>query len=97
MTRNTKWQATFALVLVIGVPCRAGELGDYLTKEGQLKEAITVTIGFVGFLAPAPEAWIIKPSGEWVWEFTDSKGKFSSKQLACPSPNPSQSGVFLVG
>jgi hypothetical protein len=26
--------------------------------------------------------WIIKPSGDWAWESSDSKGKLSAKQLA---------------
>jgi hypothetical protein len=57
-------------------------VGDYLTKDGKLKETVTVRIGGVNFLAPPDEVWIIKPSGDWVWEFTDSKGKLSSKQMA---------------
>jgi hypothetical protein len=67
---------------LLAVPCRAGEVGDFLTKDGQLKEAITVRMGGVQFFAPAPEVWMIQPSGDWVWQFTDSKGKLSSKQLA---------------
>src|SRR5262249_44703462 len=32
--------------------------------------------------APPDEVWIIKPSGDWAWESSDSKGKLSSKQVA---------------
>jgi hypothetical protein len=67
---------------LLAVPCRAGEVGDYLTKDGKLKEAVAVRIGGKGFLAPPDEVWIIKPSGDWVWESSDSKGKLSAKQLA---------------
>jgi hypothetical protein len=67
---------------LLAVPCRAGEVGDYLTKDGKLKAAVTVRIGGKGFLAPPDEVWIIKPSGDWVWESSDSKGKLSAKQLA---------------
>src|SRR5262249_43404064 len=74
--------ATAHLAGLLAVPCRAGEVGDYLTKDGKLKEAVTVRIGGVHFLAPPDEVWIIKPSGDWVWEGTDSKGKLSSKQMA---------------
>jgi hypothetical protein len=71
-----------ATALLAGLPCRAGEVEDYLTKDGKLKEAVTVRIGGKNFLAPPDEVWIIKPSGDWVWESTDSKGKLSAKQLA---------------
>jgi hypothetical protein len=74
--------ATAFLAGLIAVPCRAGEVRDYLNKDGRLKEAISVRIGDVNFLAPPPEVWIIRPSGDWVWEESDSKGKLSSKQLA---------------
>jgi hypothetical protein len=67
---------------LLAVPCHAGEVGDYLTKDGKLKEAVTVRIGGKSFLAPPDEVWIVKPSGDWVWESTDSKGKLSSKQMA---------------
>ena len=73
---------TALLAGLLAVPCRAGEVEDYLTKDGKLKEAVTVTIGGKNFLAPPDEVWIIKPSGDWVWEHTDSKGQLSAKQLA---------------
>src|SRR5262249_74773 len=83
---GSKWCRGLCLAaLLAGLlagPCRAGEVGEYLTKDGQLKEAITVRMGAVQFFAPAPEVWIIQPSGDWVWQATDSKGKLSSKQLA---------------
>jgi len=74
--------ATAFLAGQLATSCRAGEVGDYLTKDGKLKEAVTVTIGGVEFLAPSDEVWIIKPSGDWSWELSDSKGKLSSKQMA---------------
>lgn len=74
--------ATAFLAGLLAVPCRAGEVADYLTKDGKLKDAVTVRIGDFHFLAPPPEVWIVKPSGDWAWEESDSKGKLSSKHLA---------------
>jgi hypothetical protein len=74
--------ATAFLAGLLAVPCRAGEVGDYLTKDGKLKEAVTVRMGGKDFLAPPDEVWTINPSGDWAWESTDSKGKLSAKQLA---------------
>jgi hypothetical protein len=74
--------ATALVAGLLAVPCRAGEVRDYLTKDGKLKEAVTVRIGGKEFLAPPDEVWIIKPSGDWVWEHTDSRGKLSARQLA---------------
>ncbi len=74
--------ATALLVGLFAVPCRAGEVGDYLTKDGKLKEAITVKTGGIEFLAPPGEVWIIEPSGDWTEKFTEAKGKLSAKQLA---------------
>jgi hypothetical protein len=74
--------ATALLAGLLAVPCYAGEAGDYLTKDGKLKEAVTIRIGGKNFLAPPDEVWIIEPSGDWAWEFTDSRGKLSAKQLA---------------
>lgn len=67
---------------MLAAPCLAGEVGDYLTKDGQLKETVSVRIGGKDFLAPAEEVWVIHPSGEWTWESTDSNGKLSPKQMA---------------
>lgn len=81
-----KWclglSATAFLAGLLAMPCRAGDVADYLTKEGKLKEGVTVRIGGRQVFAPADEVWIIRPSGDWAWEFTDSKGKLNSKQLA---------------
>jgi hypothetical protein len=74
--------ATAFLAGLLAVPCRAGEVGDYLTQEGQLKEAVTVKTGAIQFLAPPGRVWIIEPSGDWTEKFTQSKGKLSAKQLA---------------
>ncbi|MDP6115155.1 MAG: hypothetical protein QGF00_28955 [Planctomycetota bacterium] len=70
----TRWSTRHA------VPCRRS--GYYLTKDGNLKKAVTVRIGARQIFAPPDEVWIIEPSGEWAWKFTDSKGKLSAKQLA---------------
>lgn len=81
-----KWRlglcATAFLSGLLVVPSRASDVADYLTEDGKLKQAVTVRIGAVQFLAPPGEVWIIKPSGDWAWEFTDSRGKLSSKQMA---------------
>jgi hypothetical protein len=81
-----KWSsglcATAFLAGLLAVPCRGGEAGDYLTKDGNLKEALTFKTVLVGFLAPPGEVWSVEPSGEWTTKFTASKGKLSTKQLA---------------
>jgi hypothetical protein len=80
-----KWLGLCATPLLAGllaVPCRAGEARDYLTKDGKLKQSVTVRFGGKDFLAPPDQVWIIKPSGDWAWESTASKGKLSAKQLA---------------
>jgi hypothetical protein len=66
-------------------PCQASEVGDYLTQDGKLKEAVTITTGAAGLVpvgGPKTEIWTIEPSGEWTSKFTGSKGKLSAKQLA---------------
>ena len=76
---------TMALVAgLIAVPCQAGEVGDYLTPDGKLKQAVTVTTGASGLVpvgGPKTESWIIEPSGDWT-RLTGAKGKLSAKQLA---------------
>ncbi len=74
--------ATAFLAGLHAVPCQAGEVGDYLTKDGKLKEAVTIKTGDIEFLAPPGEVWIIEPSGAWTRKLTESKGKLSAKQLA---------------
>jgi hypothetical protein len=74
--------ATTLLTGLLAVPVRAGEVGDYPTKEGQLKEAVTFKTVLKGFLAPPGEVLIIEPSGAWTTKFSASKGKLSAKQLA---------------
>ena len=73
----------FAFVAgLLAAPCSAGEVGDYLTKDGKLREAVTVKTGGVEFLAPPGEVWIIEPSGDWTRRSTESRGKLNAKQLA---------------
>ena len=74
--------ATTFLAGLLAGPCDAGEVGDYLTKDGKLKEAVTFKTVLVGFLAPPGEVWIVEPSGEWTTKYSALKGKLSSKQLA---------------
>ena len=74
--------ATAFLAGLLAVPCRAGEVGDYLTKDGKLKESVTFKTVLIGFLAPPGEVWIIEPSGTWTTKFTALKGKLGAKQLA---------------
>lgn len=35
--------ATVFLAGLLAGPCRAGEVADYLTKDGKLKDAVTLT------------------------------------------------------
>ena len=44
--------ATASLAGLLAVPCYAGEVGDYLTKDGNLKKAVTVRIGARQIFAP---------------------------------------------
>ena len=67
---------------LLGSPCRAGEVGDYLTKDGKLKETVTVKTGGVSFLAPPPEVWIIEPSGDCTLGLTEPIYQLSARQLA---------------
>jgi hypothetical protein len=74
--------ATAYLAGLLSLSCRAGEVGDHLTKDGKLKEAVTVKTGGIDFLAPPGKVWTIEPSGDWAEKFSESKGKLSAKQLA---------------
>jgi hypothetical protein len=74
--------ATALLAGLLARPCPAGEIGDYLSKDGKLKEVVMVKTGAVSFLAPPGKVWTIEPSGDWTEKFSDSKGKLSAKQLA---------------
>ena len=69
---------TAFLACLFSMPCGADELGDYLTDDGKLKEAVTVRFGncFV-----APDVWLIKPSGELSQQHGDFEIKLSRKQL----------------
>ncbi len=76
---------TAFLAGLLAVPCRAGEVGDYLTKDGQLKAAITIRTGAHGLVAvggPKAEVWVIEPTGDWTRQVAPAKGKLSAKQLA---------------
>lgn len=70
-----------AIAGLVSSPCRAGELGDYLTQDGKLKEAIRLETGSIEFLAPPGRVWTIEPSGDWSEKHSEAKGKLSAKQL----------------
>jgi hypothetical protein len=58
---------------------------DYLTRDGKLKQAVTVKTGRTGLVpvgGPKTEVWVIQPSGEWTRKLTGARGKFSPRQLA---------------
>jgi hypothetical protein len=74
--------STGLLISLLVVPCHAGDVADYLGEDGKLKKSVTIRTGGVAFLAPPGEVWTIEPTGDWVWKYTDSKGKLSSKQMA---------------
>jgi hypothetical protein len=64
---------------------QAGALGDYLTKDGKLKEAVTLrkdTTGLAPVGSPKGEVWVIQPTGEWTSQVAGAKGKLSARQLA---------------
>src|SRR5262249_17016296 len=82
MKRRLGLCVTAFLAGLLAVPSRAGEVGDYLTKDGQLKEAGTFKTIYFGFLAPPGEVWGIEPSGAWTTKLTASQGKLSAPQLA---------------
>ena len=67
---------------LLGGPCSAGDIELYLAKDGKLKETLGFKKGAVAFLAPPGPEWIIEPSGAWREIRSESKGQFSSKQLA---------------
>ena len=61
-----------------------GEPGDYLTKDGKLKEVLTFRKDTVGELAARVgkgDAWVIEPTGDWTSQ-AGARGKLSAEQLA---------------
>jgi hypothetical protein len=70
---------------LFALPCHAGDVKDYLTKDGKLKETVTIRAGSMGLVpagGPKTEVWIIEPSGDWTRKLTGTKGKLSARQLA---------------
>jgi len=66
-------------------PCQAGDVGDFLTKDGKLKASITIQHNAYGLVAvggPKGELCVIEPTGEWTKKTAATKGKLSAKQLA---------------
>ncbi len=85
MTAIRTGLGSMTIILVclgIAAPARAGDVGDFLTKDGKLKETVTFKTGGIEFLAPPGEVWIIQPSGEWTRKHAGTKGKLSPGQLA---------------
>jgi hypothetical protein len=87
MKRCVEMCATACLAALIAAPCRAGEVSDYLTKDGKLKAAVTLRFGAHGLMAAGgpklkAEVWVIEPTGEWTRQIAPAKGKLSAKQLA---------------
>jgi hypothetical protein len=70
------------ICLALAATSHAGDVGDYLTKDGKLKETVTFKTGGVDFLAPPGHVWVIEPSGDWTRKHTGTKGKLTAKQLA---------------
>src|SRR6516164_3495192 len=61
-----------------------GELGDYLSKNGKLKEAVTFRKDTVGVLAERVgkgDAWVIEPTGDWTSQ-GGARGKLTAEQVA---------------
>ena len=62
------WCVTAFLAGLLARPGLAGDPGDYLTKDGRLKESVTFrkdTSGFAPVGSPKGEVWVIEPTGEW--------------------------------
>ena len=86
MNRCFGFFCTMAFVTgLLAAPSQAGDPGDYLTKDGKLKEALTIQYGAYG-LEPVGgykgEICVIEPTGEWTRKAAATKGKLSAKQLA---------------
>jgi hypothetical protein len=62
-----------------------GGTGEYLTKDGELKEAVTFRKDSVGLVTPErfgkEEVWVIEPAGDWTNQ-SGARGKVTAKQLA---------------
>jgi hypothetical protein len=85
----TEMLSSVALLAALGALASAADAGDYLTKDGTLKEPLEIKDvqgGVVGFTG---KAWAIESSGDWklfkvVGEKTEveQKGTLSKDQLA---------------
>jgi hypothetical protein len=63
---------------------QAGDSGEYLTKDGELKEAVTFRRDTVRVANPRyvkNEVWVIEPTGDWTNQ-AGARGKLTAKQLA---------------
>ena len=77
--------ASVILACLLATPCGAGDVDDYLTKDGKLKASLMIQYA-PRFLAtprdPKGEVCVIEPTGEWTKKVAATKGKLSAKQLA---------------
>src|SRR4051812_35518070 len=81
--------AALGLALLAGAG-RAAEVGDYLTKDGKLKQPLEFRDGQGGFAGVTGIAWAVETDGSYtVFTFLNDrvqktlrKGKLSEKQLA---------------
>jgi hypothetical protein len=80
--------AAVLLTGLLATAARAGDLGDYLTKDGQFKHSLAFREGQMGFAGTTGTVWTIEPSGQWsVATFLNEKtlktlrkGQLSEKQ-----------------
>jgi hypothetical protein len=87
--REILLQPRYAEVIVVtSLKAAAGDVKNYLTADGKLKETLTLTIGnnrgIVG--GSFGTTWVIEPSGAWTMTTTPkdatAKGKLTAGQLA---------------
>jgi hypothetical protein len=75
-----------------------GGPGDYLTRDGKLKEAVTFRKDTVGELAARVgkgDAWVIEPTGDWTSQ-TGARGKVSAAQLAALAQHLATQGFHFL-
>jgi hypothetical protein len=62
---NRAAMAVLGLALLAG-PARAAEVGDYLTKEGKLRQPMEFRDGQTGFAGVTGTAWAVETDGSWM-------------------------------
>src|SRR5262249_32928042 len=89
MRHSISWALACAAVALSTAPCRAGgEMGKYLTKDGQLAQKLELVVEQGGTFLTG-WVWTVEPSGAWsvaplgaAGKGEVRKGKLSTKQLA---------------